>query len=310
MDCVERLLENKYKKKGNDTCQKDLSAGSEDCFGFTLHKDYTNFVKIRIFVVIMDKNTKTVILGSCFSDGIGTHLKNAGYDVCINPFGTLFNPASIAASIERLANPVPFTSVDCVAMGAGAGKICSFCHHTSFARVEENDFLDNANSALEVAARYFEEAETVIVTLGTSFVWKHLPEGRIVSNCLKRPGYEFSHERLALEEVKACLDRMLAAAPGKEFIFTVSPIRHLWKGAHSNQISKATLLLAIENLIEETGAGAPGSCAGRKLRYFPAYEIVLDDLRDYSWYAADKVHPSPAAVDTVWERFREEVLGL
>lgn len=246
----------------------------------------------------MDKNSKTVILGSCFSDGIGTHLKDAGYDVCINPFGTLFNPASIAASMERLANPVPFTSRDCVPMGAGAGKICSFYHHTSFARVQESDFLENANSRLMEAAAYFREAGTVIVTLGTSFVWKHLDEGRIVSNCLKRPGYEFSHERLSLDEVKSCLKRMLAAAPGKEFIFTVSPIRHLWKGAHSNQISKATLLLAVESLLEEN----PG------VQYFPAYEIVLDDLRDYSWYASDRVHPSPAAIDIVWERFRAEVL--
>lgn len=247
----------------------------------------------------MDKNSKTVILGSCFSDGIGQHLKDAGYDVLLNPFGTIFNPASIAASIERLSNPRPFTSQDCVPMGAGAGKICSFSHHTSFARAQEEEFLENANSELVRSSAYFKAADTVIVTLGTAFVWKHLSDGLIVSNCLKRPGYEFAHERLSLEEVKACLDRMLAAGAGKEFIFTVSPIRHLWKGAHSNQVSKATLLLAVETVLESN----PGI-----VRYFPAYEIVLDELRDYSWYAADKVHPSPAAVDSVWERFRSEVL--
>ncbi len=240
----------------------------------------------------MNSKSKIMVLGSCFADGIGKRLQSEGFDVCLNPFGTLFNPASIYSSIERMRGAQPFTERECVEMGANAGKICSFSHHTSFARVEASDFLENANARLKEASRAWEEADTVIITLGTAFVWKHQPEGRIVSNCLKRPGYEFTHELLGLQEVKDLLNAIISAAPEKEFILTVSPIRHLGDGAHSNQVSKSTLLLAEESTLDH----------GR-VRYFPAYEILLDELRDYKWYAQDRVHPSPEAVDVIWERF-------
>lgn len=242
----------------------------------------------------MDKSSTIMILGSCFADEIGRKLIASGLDVCLNPFGTLFNPASILSSISRMQSGTPFTAEECVEMGANAGKICSFSHHTSFARTERKDFLDNANKRLAESAAYWHKCSTVIISLGTAWVWKHLPEEKIVSNCLKRPGYEFSHELLQLGEVQTILENIIASAPGKEFIFTVSPIRHLWNGAHSNQISKATLLLAIDSL----------QARHPEVRYFPAYETVLDDLRDYRWFAQDKVHPSPEAVDKIWEAFQ------
>lgn len=234
-----------------------------------------------------------MILGSCFADGIGRKLADSGFNVCINPFGTLFNPASIASGIRRMQSGLPFTADDCVEMGAKAGKICSFHHHTSFARVEARDFLANANERLREASSCWRECDTVIISLGTAFVWKHQPEGLIVSNCLKRPGYEFTHEMLSLQDISGILNGIVSSEPDKEFIFTVSPIRHLGDGAHVNQLSKATLLLATESVID-----------GGRVRYFPAYEVLLDELRDYSWYAGDKVHPSPEAIDRIWERFR------
>lgn len=241
----------------------------------------------------MNSNSKIMVLGSCFADGIGKRLREAGYDVCLNPFGTLFNPASIEHSISRMRSAEPFTESECVEMGANAGKICSYSHHTSFARVRARDFLDNANARLKEASACWQECDTVILTLGTAFVWKHQPEGRIVSNCLKRPGYEFTHELLSLQEVKDLLNSIITASPEKEFILTVSPIRHLGYGAHSNQISKSTLLMAEESVLDND-----------RVRYFPAYEILLDELRDYRWYAEDRVHPSPEAVDVIWDRFR------
>lgn len=238
--------------------------------------------------------SKYFVIGSCFATEMGNRMLAAGMDVCLNPFGTIFNPVSISNSIRRLASAEPFTAEECVEMGAGAGKICSFFHHTSFARRTSEEFLENANQALAQAAQEWADADTVIITFGTAWVWRHIASGRIVSNCLKRPGYEFSHELLGLDEVTAIIKELLEKYPQKRFIFTVSPIRHLWNGAHSNQISKATLLMAID------AAGA---------EYFPSYEILLDELRDYSWYAADKVHPSAEAVDIIWKRFSDRILS-
>lgn len=249
---------------------------------------------------------KTMLLGSCFSTNIGERMKDAGFDVMVNPFGTIFNPASIIASLHRLQNPHPFTEEDCVMMGAGAGLWCSFSHYTKFARATKEEFLAGANAALEEAAAFWKDCTRVILTFGTAWCFRHgataeadpllasLFPGRprIVSNCLKLPGGEFTHELLSVGDIVA-MYRDFTAACGKEVIFTVSPIRHLSDGPHANQLSKATLLLAQDEIIRNNP----------RCRYFPAYEILLDDLRDYSWYAADKVHPGPEAVDRIWSAF-------
>ena len=231
---------------------------------------------------------RIMVLGSCFADEIGSRLLKAGFDACVNPFGTLYNPVSIANSVARLGSGIPFRKEDCVAMGAGAGLICSWWHHTSFARKDEEQFLHDANAALELASAFWKDCNKVIVSLGTAMVWNLRENGETVSNCLKRPAAEFSHEMLPLPAVSAVLQRLVRSSPDKQFLFTVSPIRHLGEGAHTNTISKSTLLLALD------GIGAD---------YFPAYEILMDELRDYRFYADDLVHPSKLAADIIWERF-------
>lgn len=235
---------------------------------------------------------KVAVLGSCFADNVGERLSHAGFDVCCNPFGTLYNPVSVADAISRLDSGSPFVREECVEMGAGAGLICSFSHHTSFARRDETEFLIHANECLSDASRRWKEAGKVIVTLGTVYVFTH--GGRVVSNCLKRPAAEFVRKPLTCDEVAAVLDRIVSSHPDKEFIFTVSPIRHMADGAHGNQLSKSALLLAEERAVSSY---APRCC------YFPAYEIMLDELRDYRFYAEDMVHPSQQAVSYIWERF-------
>jgi len=237
----------------------------------------------------LSKEDKIMILGSCFASNIGSRLIEDGYQVCLNPFGTIFNPASIANSVSKLEDNSLFGAQDCVEMGAGAGKICSFYHHTSFAREKASDFLENANKELQKARKEWEECNKVIVTYGTAQVWKH--SGKVVSNCLKRPGYEFTHEMLTLEETTEYTKAIIRE--DKEYIFTVSPIRHMGEGAHINTLSKATLQLAIQAALKE-------NCC-----YFPAYEIMLDELRDYSFYAADKVHPNEKAIEIIFNRFLE-----
>ena len=235
---------------------------------------------------------RIMVLGSCFADSIGEKLVTGGFDVCVNPFGTLYNPVSVANSIARLGAGAEFGPEDCVQMGAGAGLVCSWWHHTRFARPSAEEFLADANASFRQAAEFWKSCNKVIITLGTAMVWKLESNGEVVSNCLKRPAAEFSHEMLSIAQTAAVLQRLVKANPGKEFIFTVSPIRHLGEGAHLNTLSKATLHLALQQI------GNDGHLA-----YFPAYEIVLDELRDYRFYAEDLVHPSPTAVELIWQRF-------
>ncbi len=314
---------------------------------------------------------RIMMLGSCFTDNVGQKLADWGFNVCINPFGTLYNPASIAESVARLANGRHFTEDECVWMGSGAGKVCSFSHHTSYARPTVEEFLENANRKLDEACVFFRDCSKVIITLGTAWCFRYtggpyipgtgLPEGkavrseeplpsekyrdRIVSNCLKRDAKEFSRERLTVgactellnsiidicsadthaDTVDAVMttgaDRREREIIPKQIIFTVSPIRHMADGAHGNQLSKSTLLLGIENILNpgnpagihgNTCRSQPGSTAetGCHIRcdYFPAYEIMMDELRDYRFYAEDMVHPSQQAVDYIAERFLDRAL--
>ena len=247
---------------------------------------------------------KIMMLGSCFSENIGVQLKNFGFDVGVNPFGVLYNPVSILNSVERMLEKRLFTLEDCIQIGAGDTRFCSFSHHTSFARENAETFIVEANAALKKAAENFRKCTKVIITLGTSWCFRHLERDFIVSNCLKRPAAEFRRERLRVQETTDALQRIIdlcaekaAEDPGfvsKEFIFTVSPIRHFKDGAHGNQISKSTLLLGIEEVVADPA---------NRTDYFPAYEIVMDELRDYRFYAEDMCHPSAQAVDYIRERF-------
>lgn len=239
-----------------------------------------------------------VLLGSCFADDVGSRMADAGFDVCTNPFGTLYNPVSISDAVGRLESGEPFVPDDCVEMGAGAGLVCSFRHHTSFARRTPEEFLSYANASLAEAHERWSRAGLVILTLGTAWCFRHRESGRVVANCLKRPDREFSRERLSLQDTVSILSGIVSRFPDKRFILTVSPIRHMADGANGNQLSKATLLLAADSVTD-----------GERVVYFPAYEILMDELRDYRFYAEDMVHPSAQAVDYVWERFCDFVLA-
>ena len=236
---------------------------------------------------------KIMMLGSCFSDNIGKRLSELGFDVCVNPFGTLYNPASIASAVSRLVNGEHFTEKDCVEIGAGCERVCSFSHHTSFSGTDAKEFLTKANDALDKASLFFRECNKVIITLGTSWCFRHIGTGSIVSNCLKHPAVEFQRERLEVQEIATLLKDIIETDCGKrkEYIFTVSPIRHFKDGAHGNQLSKAGLLLGIDSVI------------GDRAEYFPAYEIVMDELRDYRFYAEDMCHPTSQTTEYILERF-------
>lgn len=247
-------------------------------------------IPLRRSRVTLTRDSRVMTIGSCFSDNMAAHLRDAGFCMMSNPFGTLYNPESIASAIERLDSGRPFTESDCAEMGAGAGLVCSFEHHTSFAGKTPGEFLDHANSSLERSRSFWKDCDRVIVTYGTARVWRR--NGRTVSNCLKRPAAEFTHELLALERIAELSGRLVLDHPDKQFIFTVSPIRHLSQGAEANTLSKALLHLGISKAVELPSAD-----------YFPAWELMMDELRDYRFYAADLVHPSEVAVGYLWEKF-------
>ena len=275
-----------------------------------------NDEKCRSGISLSDK---IMMLGSCFSDNIGRQLQDFGFNAMVNPFGTLYNPISILNSIRRLVSGTEFTAEDCIDMGAGSGLICSFAHHTSFARKDEATFIENANRTLGQARAYFLECNKLIITLGTSWCFRHMERDLIVSNCLKRPGGEFRRERLSVNDTVETLKEIIGicmdgrGGKKKDIIFTVSPIRHFKDGAHGNQLSKSTLLLGIDEVIsllteDSAKMEADREKEGISIDYFPAYEIVMDELRDYRFYAEDMCHPSSQTVDYIRERFLDWAL--
>ena len=234
-----------------------------------------------------------VFMGSCFADEVGGICRGMGFDVLVNPFGVLYNPASIAQSLERLGSGKPFTHDDVIAVGEG--QYCTFSHNTAFWRSNETALLETVNNDLKEAHERFLATKWVIISLGTSWVFRHKETHQVVSNCHKLPARQFDREFLSTEQSGKCLSKMLQTHPDKQFIFTVSPMRHLKDGLHENQLSKAALLLAVDEVCKSFG----------NAHYFPAYEILLDELRDYRFYKEDMVHPTDQAVHYIWERFAD-----
>jgi hypothetical protein len=232
-----------------------------------------------------------LFLGSCFADEVGSICRGLGFDAMVNPFGVLYNPASIAQSVERLGSGKPFTHEDVIAVGEG--QYCTFSHNTAFWNASETELLEQVNESLKAAHAHFLKSKWIIVSLGTSWVFRDKANGKVVSNCHKLPARQFDREFLTVEQSTDCLAKMLQAYPDKQFVFTVSPLRHLKDGLHENQLSKAALLLAVDRVCKQFS----------NAHYFPAYEILLDELRDYRFYKEDMVHPTDQAVRYIWERF-------
>ena len=234
-----------------------------------------------------------LFLGSCFADEVGGICRGLGFNALVNPFGVLYNPASIAQSVERLTSGKPFCYEEVIRVGEG--QCCTFSHNTAFWNVSEAALLDQVNESLKAAHEHFAKSKWIIVSLGTSWVFRNKESGQVVSNCHKLPARQFDRVFLSVEDSVACLAKMLQNHPEKQFIFTVSPLRHLKDGLHENELSKSALLLAVDQVCKRFG----------NAHYFPAYEILLDELRDYRFYKEDMVHPTEQAVRHIWERFTD-----
>lgn len=242
----------------------------------------------------INHNSKLITLGSCFSEHIGKKFANACFVVESNPFGVLFNPVSIKNSLVDLLDEKKYTQED---LFTNNSLWNSFSHSTLFSSVDQDICLQNINTRLDVAAAMLKEVDFILITFGTAWVYELKEEGRVVANCHKLPAEKFIRRRLSVEDIvndySDLLMKIKAINPKTEVIFTVSPVRHWKDGAHENNISKGILHLAIDNLIKQFD----------NLHYFPAFEIQLDELRDYRYYTEDMLHPSEQAVKYIWERF-------
>ena len=236
-----------------------------------------------------------VMLGSCFTDEVGERLAFDGFRAVHNPMGPLFNPLSLLRCLDAAASGKEYDIADLTRTPDGMWHCLDFA--TRYTSASATELLDKLNADIRALGEALREARTVIITLGTAYVYTHRATGRTVGNCHKLPGGEFTRRRLSTDECAAAIGQMLERVPADagNVIVTVSPVRHTADTLHGNQLSKATLLLAAEQAERENGDS--------RLTYFPAYEILNDDLRDYRFYASDLKHPSETAVDYVYEHF-------
>ena len=242
---------------------------------------------------------KILLLGSCFADNIGEKFGEHYFQATVNPFGTLYNPASIMKAIT-----LSFEHDNKHYILQHNGLWHSMMHHGSFSHPDKNELLSRYNESLTIMCNALQEASTIVVTFGTS--WIYQMEGMVVANCHKIPAERFRRDCMTVGQIIDMWLPLLVQIPNKHWIFTVSPIRHIKDGLHANHLSKATLLQAIDTLIVNARGLNPSS----SYSYFPSYEIMLDELRDYRFYAEDMVHPSQVAVDYIWQRFVETYMTV
>lgn len=251
-----------------------------------------------ISATTINHTSSIILLGSCFSDNIGHMLSNRLFCTSANPVGILFNPFSIARSLEAIVSGAYPTSIDELEMTADNGMFHSLDFHGSFSSINPEKVLASAKEAILQSREFLQHASVLVITLGSNHVYIHRRRGHVVANCHRLPTSDFIEKTLSVDECREAISRAFTAArslnPAIKLILTVSPVRHTAYTLHGNTLSKAALHLAINDLIEENPAD---------IDYFPAYEIMVDDLRDYRFYADDLKHPSELAVKYIYDQF-------
>ena len=290
----------------------------------------------------METGAKVLLVGSCFADEVGQRFVRGGFEAMVNPFGTLYNPASIAvnllralsekevelprssiipsvgASISTWGTPVDrcgarrLTGVGHTVFEDAEGRWHSWLHHSSFSSTDVATVVERINSSTHRVADFLREADALIVTFGTAIIYRLKETGMLVANCHKQPDSLFVRERLSAYDIvdqwQMLLQLLESVNPKLKVVFTVSPIRHKRDGYHVNQISKGILLQAVDEMVNGNtldGQIVNSKSSNSKYNYFPSYEIMMDELRDYRFYADDMIHPSEKAVEYIWQRFQD-----
>ncbi len=248
---------------------------------------------------LIDFQSKILMIGSCFAENIGQILQTYKFSTIINPCGIAYNPASISKSIDLVITPNHLNESDFIFHN---NLWNSLHHHGRFSHTNKNILLKNIEKELVATRENINEFSHIFFTLGTAWVFEHKETQQIVNNCHKIPANAFNRKRLSITEsitvLGTAIKQIRQQNPKVTIIFTVSPVRHLKDGLHENQLSKATLLLAISALQEQY----------ENIGYFPAYEIAADELRDYRFFGEDLCHLNNLGVQYIWERFAENYI--
>jgi hypothetical protein len=231
-------------------------------------------------------------MGSCFAGAVGVRMERMKMPVTVNPFGVVYNPASLVDTLERLEQGAPLAEEE---LREDRGLWFAFSHPSAFASPDRAQALEAINRSIQQGHSALLRADYLILTLGTAWVYELVESGRIVNNCHKIPAAAFRRRRLSADEIAEAFVRLLERPlyQNKHILLTVSPIRHLKDGLVENSFSKSILRVAAQAVVDRC----------ENAHYFPAYEIVMDDLRDYRFYERDMVHPSAVAADYIWEAF-------
>jgi len=241
-------------------------------------------------------NDPVLFIGSCFATSIGRKFEAGHLPVMINPSGTVYNPVSVCNTLDTINRRTLYNKRD---LFNYEGTWLSFNHYTDFSSVHPVKLLEKINNRTREAHAFLKTAKFLFITFGTSRVFRWKQTGQIVSNCHKIPAAYFTHELLTVNDIITLwndqLDKLQVLYPHLKIVFTISPVRHWKDGAHGNQVSKAILFLATEELLKHS----------IRPMYFPAYELVIDDLRDYRFYDDDMLHPSGSAIDYIWDAFSD-----
>jgi hypothetical protein len=255
---------------------------------------FRTVLKIAKTPKTIDYTSKIALLGSCFSDNIAKKLDYHKFDILTNPHGIIFSPKAIEKSLFDIANKAIYKTHDLVQ----ENKIWhSMHHHAAYSGLVKKEVLESINNSILTANTFLKQADHVIITLGTAWVYHYIPQDEWVANCHKIPQNNFIKKLLSIEEVTTSLENSMRLLkrlnPNVNIIFTLSPVRHLKDGFTENAQSKAHLLSAIQQVTKKENS-----------YYFPSYEIMLDDLRDYRFYKEDMLHPNAVAIAYIWDKFK------
>ena len=244
---------------------------------------------------LIDYQSKILLLGSCFSENIGSKFEYYKFQNTINPFGILFHPKAIETFLERVVEQKLYSEEELVFQNE---QYHCFDAHSSLSSSNKEALLDDLNTVLRFTYQHLIESTHLIITLGTAWVYEHLERNHVVANCHKIPQKEFCKNILSVDEIINCLQNIGQLVnkvnPSIQIIYTVSPVRHTKDGFIKNQQSKAHFLSAVHQILNT-----------HNVCYFPSYEIMMDDLRDYRFYKEDMIHPNQTAIDYIWEQFQK-----
>ncbi|AUC75432.1 GSCFA domain-containing protein [Olleya sp. Bg11-27] len=243
---------------------------------------------------LIDYKSKVFLLGSCFAENIGDKFEYFKFQHYVNPFGILFHPKAIHNLVTNALDGKKYTEED---VFINNEQFHSFDAHSKISQHTKSLLLHQLNAASQKTSHYLKQSSHVVITLGTAWVYRFLKTDKIVANCHKIPQQQFQKEILSVDAITTALQSIIAQVksvnPKVNFIFTVSPVRHVKDGFIQNTQSKSHLIAALHNILDSQS------------HYFPSYEIMMDELRDYRFYNQDLLHPSSLAVDYIWQRFKD-----